>query len=190
MAIASGTICVPCRVLAAGDLSRSDRRNLGCAAGSLSFRTTRPFSPTSRNHDTHCETLSRCCCSPGDDVWDAGAGHSGMEGGKSPGTSNARRGGRFRWIGIAKGRTQLRRGSPVVQCSGRSNHYRCKSSWIQNAVAELKAFVSEELRRQLDERVIEQLQADLQGVIINLHQYASLRSSSRQRNKYLILATW
>jgi hypothetical protein len=59
-------------------------------------------------------------------------------------------------------------------------------AWIQNAVAELEAFVSAELRRQLDERVMEQMRADLQGITTDIYQYASLRPSSRQRNKYLL----
>ncbi|WP_128931939.1 hypothetical protein [Bradyrhizobium zhanjiangense] len=42
-------------------------------------------------------------------------------------------------------------------------------SWLKNAIAELEAFVSAELRRQLDERVIEQMSRGLAG-----HQHQSL----------------
>ncbi|BBZ91326.1 hypothetical protein BRDID11004_75460 [Bradyrhizobium diazoefficiens] len=59
-------------------------------------------------------------------------------------------------------------------------------SWLKNAIAELEAFVSAELRRQLDERVMEQMRADLQGINTNLYQYSSLRASNRLRNKYLL----
>ena len=59
-------------------------------------------------------------------------------------------------------------------------------AWIEHAVAELKAFVSAELRRQLDQRVMEQMRADLQGIMINIYQYASLDPANRQANRYLV----
>jgi hypothetical protein len=58
-------------------------------------------------------------------------------------------------------------------------------AWIQNAVAEIEAFVSAELRRQLDERVLEQMRADLEGINTNLYHYASLESPN-QTNRYLL----
>ena len=59
-------------------------------------------------------------------------------------------------------------------------------AWIHAAVAEIEAFVSAELRRQLDEKVIEQIRADLQGVITNLNEYASLMPKNLKQNRYLI----
>ncbi|WP_271595926.1 hypothetical protein [Bradyrhizobium sp. CCBAU 25360] len=59
-------------------------------------------------------------------------------------------------------------------------------SWFKNAIAELEAFVSAELRRQLDQRAMEQMRADLPGINTNLCQYSSLRASNRPRNKYLL----
>jgi hypothetical protein len=61
-------------------------------------------------------------------------------------------------------------------------------TWIQNAVAELKAFVSAELQLRLDELVLEQMRADLQGTITNLYQYASLDPENRSSNRFLIEA--
>jgi hypothetical protein len=58
--------------------------------------------------------------------------------------------------------------------------------WIQSAVAELEAFVSAELRRQLEANAMREMKADLQGVITNVHQYASLSPGNRERNRFLI----
>ncbi|TAZ83318.1 hypothetical protein ELH72_08595 [Rhizobium ruizarguesonis] len=59
-------------------------------------------------------------------------------------------------------------------------------AWIENAVAELEAFVSAELKRQLDALVMQQMQADLQGVITNIYQYSSLKPGSRKANADLL----
>jgi hypothetical protein len=59
-------------------------------------------------------------------------------------------------------------------------------AWIQNAVAEIEAFVSAELRRQLDEKVLEQMRANVQGITTDIYQYASLEVSNRNRNRYLL----
>jgi hypothetical protein len=59
-------------------------------------------------------------------------------------------------------------------------------AWIQNAVAEIEAFVSAELRHQLDEKVLEQMRANLQGITTNIYQYASLDPHHRERNRYLL----
>jgi hypothetical protein len=59
-------------------------------------------------------------------------------------------------------------------------------AWIQNAVAELEAFVSAELKRQLDEKTMEQMRAELQGITTDIYQYASLEPANRERNKYLL----
>lgn len=59
-------------------------------------------------------------------------------------------------------------------------------TWIQSAVAELEIFVSVELKRQLDGKSMEEMRADLQGVITNLHEYASLKPENREANRFLI----
>lgn len=59
-------------------------------------------------------------------------------------------------------------------------------AWIQNAVQEIEAYVSAELRRQLDERVLEQVRANLQGITINIYQYSSLNPRRHERNRYLL----
>ncbi|MES5482101.1 hypothetical protein QMZ05_05030 [Bradyrhizobium sp. INPA03-11B] len=59
-------------------------------------------------------------------------------------------------------------------------------TWIENAVAEIEAFVSAELRRQLDEKVLEQMRANLQGIVTDIYQYASLDPSNRKQNRYLL----
>jgi hypothetical protein len=58
--------------------------------------------------------------------------------------------------------------------------------WIGEAVSELEAFVSAEVRRQLDEKVLQKLRSDLQGVITNLDHYARLGEAEQRDNKYLI----
>lgn len=58
--------------------------------------------------------------------------------------------------------------------------------WIAAAVAEIEAFVSEELRRQLTQLVLDEMRADLQGVIQLMNQYASLEPSSRVANRTLL----
>lgn len=59
-------------------------------------------------------------------------------------------------------------------------------TWMQEAVAELKAFVSAELRRQFDERDIQQMSDDLRGVIENLHEYAQIERKKLPTNRFLI----
>lgn len=59
-------------------------------------------------------------------------------------------------------------------------------SWIAAAVAEIEAFVSAELRRQLDALVIQNMQAELQAVNTSLYQYASLLPKNQRINRYLL----
>jgi hypothetical protein len=59
-------------------------------------------------------------------------------------------------------------------------------SWVAAAVAEIEAFVSAELKRQLDALTIEEMQADLQAVNTSLYQYADLKKASRKLNRYLL----
>src|ERR1700730_12836130 len=59
-------------------------------------------------------------------------------------------------------------------------------AWIQNAVAEIEAFVSAELKRQLDEKIMEQMRTNLQGVVTDIYQYASLDPVNREKNRYLL----
>ena len=59
-------------------------------------------------------------------------------------------------------------------------------AWITAAVAELEAFVSAELQKQLDQKVLDQLQADLYGAKQNLGEYASLAPGNRTANRFLI----
>jgi len=55
-------------------------------------------------------------------------------------------------------------------------------AWIQEAVAELEAYVS----AALDAKVIEQMQADLESVNTRLHEYAALRPANQKTNRHLI----
>src|SRR5229473_63312 len=57
-------------------------------------------------------------------------------------------------------------------------------AWIQNAVAEIEAFVSAELKRQLDEKTLQQMRAGLEGINTDLYHYAKLGNPD-QTNKYL-----
>jgi hypothetical protein len=59
-------------------------------------------------------------------------------------------------------------------------------TWIREAVAELEAFVSAELRRQLTEMVMNQMVADLEGIIKNLNEYAALEPDNDDRNRFLL----
>jgi len=61
--------------------------------------------------------------------------------------------------------------------------------WIRTAVAELEAFVSAELKRQLDAKVLEQLQANLAAVNTHLYQYSHLSDDGKKKNKYLLEAS-
>ena len=58
--------------------------------------------------------------------------------------------------------------------------------WIRHAVAELKAFVSEELQRQLDDLELRDMENELQGILNNLHQYAELSSENQKSNRFLL----
>ncbi|MCY0854040.1 hypothetical protein [Cupriavidus sp. D39] len=58
--------------------------------------------------------------------------------------------------------------------------------WIQNAVAELEAYVSAELKIRLDALVMEQMRASLQGVTTILYEYASLKPKKQEQNKLLL----
>jgi hypothetical protein len=60
--------------------------------------------------------------------------------------------------------------------------------WIQAAVAELERFVSAELKRQLDSKVIESMRADLSGVIENLREYSSITPANERMNAFLVQA--
>ena len=59
-------------------------------------------------------------------------------------------------------------------------------TWIAEAVAELEAFVSAELRRQLTELILNQMRADLEGVIQNVAEYSRLRTVDRTSNRFLL----
>lgn len=59
-------------------------------------------------------------------------------------------------------------------------------TWILEAVAELEAFVSDELKKQLDDKVVEQLRSNLSGIITDLNQYASLKEEDQKNNIYLL----
>lgn len=61
-------------------------------------------------------------------------------------------------------------------------------TWIREAVAELEAFVSVELKRQLDAKVIEYMQDCLQGIKDNLYNYSSITDNNGQKERkyYLI----
>ena len=58
--------------------------------------------------------------------------------------------------------------------------------WIRHAVAELKAFVSSELQRQLDDIELRDMENDLQGILNNLYQYAELSSENQKSNRFLL----
>jgi hypothetical protein len=55
-------------------------------------------------------------------------------------------------------------------------------TWIREAVAELEAFISE----QLTELVMNEITSDLDGVIKNLREYASLKQEDQSSNKSLL----
>ena len=60
-------------------------------------------------------------------------------------------------------------------------------TWIRDAVEELKDFVSEELRRQLDDRALDDMQDRVFALATNLHQYANLTTEdSKPANLYLL----
>jgi uncharacterized membrane protein YgcG len=59
-------------------------------------------------------------------------------------------------------------------------------TWIEEAVAELEAFVSAELRKQLTDMVVNQMQADLEGIVQNITEYASLKPQNQLANKFLL----
>jgi hypothetical protein len=59
-------------------------------------------------------------------------------------------------------------------------------TWIAEAVAELEAFVSAELRRQLTELILNQMRADLDGIIQNLTEYSRLRKRDQATNRFLL----
>ena len=59
-------------------------------------------------------------------------------------------------------------------------------TWIAEAVAELEAFVSAELRRQLTELVLNQMRADLEGVIQNVTEYSRLQPANLASNRFLL----
>lgn len=58
--------------------------------------------------------------------------------------------------------------------------------WIDDAVKEIKAFVSAELQRQLTDIEIKELAGELNGLRDNLYHYASLSEDSRGKNRFLI----
>ena len=58
--------------------------------------------------------------------------------------------------------------------------------WIRAAVAELKNFVSSELKKQLDDQVKKKMQTDLDGINANLYHYASLSEENKTTNRYLL----
>ena len=59
-------------------------------------------------------------------------------------------------------------------------------TWIAEAVAELEAFVSAELKQQLNDLVMKQMQADLEGIIQNIREYSELSDSNKSTNRFLI----
>ena len=59
--------------------------------------------------------------------------------------------------------------------------------WIEEAVGELESFVSAELQKDLDEKVIEQMRANLQGTITNLTHYADLSLRDQKKDRWLYL---
>jgi hypothetical protein len=59
-------------------------------------------------------------------------------------------------------------------------------TWIAEAVAELEAFVSAEIRRQLTALVITKMQADLEGIVHNIHEYAGLTPDQQKTNRFLV----
>ena len=54
--------------------------------------------------------------------------------------------------------------------------------WIRQAVAELKAFVSEEL----NDLVLREMEAELAGILINIDQYANLSTKAQKTNRFLL----
>ena len=58
--------------------------------------------------------------------------------------------------------------------------------WIDNAVADLKEFVSDELRRQLIQQSVQEMVTDLTAINTNLYHYASLSKQNRERNRFLL----
>lgn len=59
-------------------------------------------------------------------------------------------------------------------------------TWIAEAVAQIQAFVREELRRQLTQLVLDEMEADLQGVISHVNQYASLLPENQALNRAIL----
>ena len=60
--------------------------------------------------------------------------------------------------------------------------------WTRQTIEEFKAFISEELRRQLDEYALDELETDLKSTLDNLHHYARLSLGSQAKNRSLIEA--
>ena len=58
--------------------------------------------------------------------------------------------------------------------------------WTRQAVAELKAFVSEELQRQLEDLVLRKMEAELAETLIHIEQYAELSKETQASNKFLL----
>ena len=58
--------------------------------------------------------------------------------------------------------------------------------WIRAAVEELKAFVSKELQRNLDNLVLVEMEAKLAAILINIDHYAQLSEGSRETKRGLL----
>lgn len=59
-------------------------------------------------------------------------------------------------------------------------------TWIMEAVAQIQAFVHEELRKQLSKLVIDQMEAELQACISHANQYAALSRVNQAKNRALL----
>lgn len=59
-------------------------------------------------------------------------------------------------------------------------------TWIVAAVAQIQAFVSEELRKQLSQLVLDEMAADLQGVVSHINQYAALLPENQVKNRAIL----
>lgn len=59
-------------------------------------------------------------------------------------------------------------------------------TWIIAAVAQIQAFVSEELRKQLSQLVLDEMGADLQGVVSHINQYAALLPDNQAKNRAIL----
>ena len=58
--------------------------------------------------------------------------------------------------------------------------------WMRQEVAELKAFVSEEVQRKLDDLVLRDMEAELTGILINIDQYADLSKKAQKTDRFLL----